>query len=315
MGVCPVTSKGHNLPTAVACAGQALEAIANDNSAHSEIIVYDSNFEATIKERHELEKLLESVDIEQNFVPFYQSKVDIRTNAIVGAEALVRFRDPTANGALKSPAYFVPYYEQTGRIVEVDFFILESACKLLRSRIDAGKPVVPISCNFSRMHFIKPGFTDRFEAVLNKYELSKELIEVEVTETMIVEDLQQYNVKNVLAELKSKGIRLSIDDFGSGYSSLGTFELVPASVVKLDRSFLLNYEDRDRQVKIMRNIVKMSEDLDFQIVCEGVETEEQNSFVDASDCDYIQGWYYSTALSEEKAEIFAREYMSNLCFS
>jgi len=303
MGVCPISAKGYNLPTAVTCAGQALEAIASDNSSNSEIAIYDSDFEATIKERHELEKLLETVDIEQNFVAYYQSKVDIRTNTIVGAEALVRFRDPTANGALKSPAYFVPYYEQTGRIIEVDFFVLECACKLLRSRLDAGKSVVPISCNFSRMHFIKPGFTDRFEAILDKYELSKELIEVEVTETLIVEDLQQYNVKHVLAELKAKGIRLSIDDFGSGYSSLGTFELVPAAVVKLDRSFLLNYEDRDRQVKIMRNIVKMSEDLDFQIVCEGVETEVDVSLMKEVRAYVAQGYFYSKPIPQQDFEL------------
>lgn len=303
MGVCAISSKGYNLPTAVACAGQALEAIANDNSSDSEIAIYDSAFESTIKARHELEKLLEAVDIEENFVTYYQSKVDIRTNAIVGAEALVRFRDPTANGAIKSPAYFVPYYEQTGRIVEVDFFVLESACKLLRSRLDEGKPVVPISCNFSRMHFVKPGFTDRFEAVLDKYGLSKDLIEVEVTETLIVEDLQQYNVKNVLTELKSKGIRLSIDDFGSGYSSLGTFELVPASVVKLDRSFLLNYEDRDRQVKIMRNIVKMSEDLDFQIVCEGVETEVDVNLMKEVRAYVAQGYFYSKPIPRQDFEL------------
>ena len=303
MGVCPISAKGYNLPNAVACANQALEAIANDNSTTSEISVYDTSFEKTLKERHELEKLLEAVSIEDNFVTYYQSKVDIRTNSIVGAEALVRFCDPTANGAIKSPAYFVPYYEQTGRITEVDFFVLESACKLLRKRLDEGKPIVPISCNFSRMHFVKPGFVQRFESVLDKYQISKDLIEVEVTETLIVDDLQQYNVRTFLNELKTNGIRLSIDDFGSGYSSLGTFELVPASVVKLDRSFLLNYEDRERQVKIMRNIVKMSEDLNFQIVCEGVETQVDVDLMNEVHAYVAQGYYYSKPIPETDFEL------------
>ena len=303
MGVCPISAKGYNLPNAVACANQALEAIANDNSTTSEISVYDASFEEMLKERHELEKLLEAVSIEDNFVTYYQSKVDVRTNSIVGAEALVRFLDPTANGAVKSPAYFVPYYEQTGRIVEVDFFVLESACKLLRKRLDEGKPIVPISCNFSRMHFVKPGFVERFESVLNKYQISKDLIEVEVTETLIVDDLQQYNVRTFLNELKTNGIRLSIDDFGSGYSSLGTFELVPASVVKLDRSFLLNYEDRERQIKIMRNIVKMSEDLDFEIVCEGVETQVDVDLMKEVHAYVAQGYYYSKPIPQEDFEL------------
>ena len=302
MGVCDVAAKSKNLHSAVACANQALESIANDNSNQSEIKVYDTSFEASIKERHEREKLLEAVDISQHFVTYYQNKVDIRTDNIVGAEALVRFKDPTANGAIKSPAFFVPYYEQTGRITEVDFFVLESVCQMLRNRLDEGKDVVPISCNFSRMNFVKPGFPARFESILAKYQISKDLVEIEVTETLIVEDFQQYNAKGILSELKERGIHLSIDDFGSGYSSLGTFELVPASVVKLDRSFLLNCDDRDRQIKIMRNIVRMSEDLGFQIVCEGVESKVDVDLMHEVHAYIAQGYFYSNPAPQQEFE-------------
>lgn len=300
LGVYPIPLNDSDLHVAVDYANQALEMIENDNS--SEIKVYDESFEAMLKERHEKEKLLESVEIEGNFVAYYQNKVDIRTNKIVGAEALVRFLDPTAGGAVKSPFYFVPYYEQTGRIVEIDFCVMESVCKMLRRRMDAGKNIVPVSCNFSRMHFAKSGFPERFESILEKYQIPKELIEVEITETLVVEELQQQVVKETLDVLREKGIHLSIDDFGAGYSSLGVFEQIPASVVKLDRAFMLNQEDRERQVKIMRGIVKLTDELGAQLVCEGVETEKDVELMNEIEAYVAQGYFYSKPVPEAEFE-------------
>lgn len=293
--------KGSNdLRVAVNYANQAVDFIRDSNE--SRIMIYDAALEEKLKERHEREKLLESVDIQKDFVAYYQAKVDIRTEKIVGAEALVRFLDPTADGAVRSPAFFVPYYEQTGRITEVDFFVLESVCRMLRRRLNEGKAVVTISCNFSRLHFIKPGFPERFEQVLEKYDISKDLIEVEITETMVVEELQQQMVKQNLEILREKGVRLSIDDFGSGYSSLGIFEQIPASVIKMDRSFLLNQEDRGRQVKIMKGIVGLARELDAQVVCEGVETDDDVILMREIGAYVAQGYRYSRPIPEEEFE-------------
>lgn len=296
MGIYFIPQVTGELRTAINYANQALEFTGNNKS--NEIKIYDDSLEALIKERHEREKLLESVDVNKDFITYYQPKVDIRSGKIVGAEALVRFLDPTEGGAVKAPGFFVPYYEQTGKITEIDFFVFESVCKMLRRRMDAGLPVVTISCNFSRMHFIKPGFPEHFMEVLDHYEISKELIEVEITETLIVEELQQHMVKKTLDILKEKGVRLSIDDFGAGYSSLGIFEQIPASVIKLDRSFLLNQEDHDRQVKIMRGIVKLTEELEAQVVCEGVETEDDVSLMNEIGAYVAQGYFYSRPVPE-----------------
>lgn len=300
LGVYPIPADDIDLHLAVDYANQALEMIGSEN-AH-EVKVYDEQVKTVVKERHEREKLLESVGLEGNFVAYYQNKVDIRTNKIIGAEALVRFLDPTAGGAVKAPGYFVPYYEQTGRIVEIDFYVMEAVCKMLRRRIDAGKQVVPISCNFSRMHFAKPGFPERFVSILEQYSIPKELIEVEITETLVVEELQQQAVKETLDVLRKMGIHLSIDDFGSGYSSLGIFEHVPASVVKLDRSFMLNQENRERQVKIMRGIVKMTDELGAQVVCEGVETEQDVALMNEIEAYVAQGYFYSKPAPEAAFE-------------
>ncbi|MBQ7918728.1 MAG: EAL domain-containing protein [Lachnospiraceae bacterium] len=297
MGIYHIPEDSSELRGAISKANQALDFAGTGKD--NDIQIYDENLEVLIKERHEREKLLEAVDINKDFVAFYQPKVDIRTNAIVGAEALVRFKDPSDGGKIKAPGYFVPYYEQTGRITEIDFFVCESVCKMLRKRMDAGLPVVTVSCNFSRMHFVKDGFVERFEALLKKYKIDKELIEVEITETLVVEELQQNKVKETIDMLKGKGIRISIDDFGAGYSSLGVFEQIPASVVKMDRAFFLNKENHSRQVKIMRGIVKLTEDLDAQIVCEGVETEDDIHLMEEIGAYVAQGYYYSKPVAED----------------
>ena len=299
-GVYFIPHHEEDLRIAVDYANQALEFI--DTKEGNYIKVYDDSLKTLLKDRHDREKLLEGVDIHKDFVAFYQPKVDIRDGRIVGAEALVRFKDPTEGGAIRAPYYFVPYYEQTGKITELDFFVFETVCKLLRRRINDGQTVVPVSCNFSRMHFMKPGFVERFEKILNKYQISKDLIEVEVTETLIMEEMDHEQVKQIFEEIKEKDIHLSIDDFGSGYSSLGVFEQIPASVVKMDRSFFLNQENPDRQVKIMRGIVTLSEELNAQVVCEGVETTKDVHLMEEIGAYVAQGYFYSKPVSEDVFE-------------
>ena len=302
MGIYEVPINERSLRKAVNCATQVMELAMKDGNHENYIAVYDQPVEAMVTERHQREKLLEAVNIAETFVTYYQHKVDIRTGKIIGAEALVRFMDPTANGAIRTPGFFIEYYEQTGRIVELDFFVMESVCQMLRKRIDEGKSIVPVSVNFSRMHFAKPGFPEKFVSILEKYQLDKDLIEVEITETLVMEELQQRTIKETLTDLKERGIRLSIDDFGSGYSSLGSFVHVPASTIKLDRSFLLNNENRDRQLKIMRGIVKMSGALDAEIVCEGVETENDLELMRKIDAFVAQGYYFSKPQPQQDFE-------------
>lgn len=300
MGACAIEKGDTDIQLALSYAIQAVDPL---KDSHSNVIsIYDDELRKKLREQHEREKLLDSVDIQKDFVAYYQAKVDIRDERVVGAEALVRFKDPTANGQVRAPGFFVPYYEQTGRITEIDFFVMESVCKMLRRRLDEGLAVVPISCNFSRTHFVKDGFPERFMSVMEKYQVPKELIEVEITETLVVEEMQQQKVKENVAILKDKGVHLSIDDFGSGYSSLGVFEQIPASVIKLDRSFLLNNENRTRQVQIMRNIVNLAKDLEAQVVCEGVETAQDTELMMEIGAYVAQGYRYCKPVPEEVFE-------------
>lgn len=301
IGMCYVPEDIEDLHVSLAYAIQAADNL--KESRKNTLQVYDENLLRNLKERHERERLLESVEIDgDHFETYYQAKVDIRNERVVGAEALIRFKDPTDNGAIRSPYFFVPYYEEVGRIMEIDFFVLECVCKLQKRRMQEGREVVPISCNFSRLHFARPDFPDRFTAVLEKYGVPKELIEVEITETLVVDEMQAQNAKETINELHRRNIRLSIDDFGSGYSSLGVFETIPASVIKLDRSFLINNENRERQVKIMSNIVKLACDLEAQIVCEGVETEKDIALMQEIGASVAQGYRYAKPVEESEFE-------------
>lgn len=300
LGICEIGQGETDIQLALSYAIQTVDPIKNSRS--NVVRVYDEEMRKKLKEQQERETLLDSVDVQKDFVAYYQAKVDIRSERVVGAEALVRFKDPSADGAIRAPGFFVPYYEQTGRIMEIDFFVMESVCQMLRKRLDQGLSVVPVSCNFSRTHFVREEFPAHIESVIEKYQIPKDLIEVEITETLVVEELQQQKVKENVEILKANGIHLSIDDFGSGYSSLGVFEQIPASVIKLDRSFLLNNENRTRQVQIMKNIVNLAKDLDAQVVCEGVETQQDTELMMEIGAYVAQGYRYCKPVPEEVFE-------------
>ncbi len=299
LGICAIEGET-DIQLALSYAIQTVDPVKNSRS--NVVRIYDDELRRQLKEKQERETLLDAANVQRDFVAYYQAKVDIRSERVVGAEALVRFKDPTADGAIRAPGFFVPYYEQTGRIMEIDFFVMESVCKMLRRRLDQGLSVVPVSCNFSRSHFVREDFPAHLEAVMEKYRIPKDLIEVEITETLVVEEMQQQKVKENVEILKKKGIHLSIDDFGSGYSSLGVFEQIPASVIKLDRSFLLNNENRTRQVHIMKNIVNLAKDLDAQVVCEGVETEQDTELMMEIGAYVAQGYRYCKPVPEEVFE-------------
>ena len=263
------------------------------DSKVSEIRIYDEALKQQIKESHEKQRELDEKSATEDFLTYYQAKVDIHTGEVVGAEALVRMKDPHDSEKVVSPGVFVPYYEQTGFITQIDFFVFEDVCRMLAERIKEGKPVVTVSVNFSRLHFIKKDFPDKVEAMLKKYNIPKDLIEVEITETLAIGQLQDEIIQETVDELERRGIRISIDDFGSGYSSLGIIEKIPAAVIKLDRSFLINHKDRNRQITLMRGIVGMATDLEAQIVCEGVETDEDIALMKIIGASVAQGYYYS----------------------
>ena len=246
----------------------------------------------------ETEMTVNMVSALQNdeFTVYYQPKVSVLSGEINGAEALVRWM--RADGTLIPPDSFIPLFEKNGFVTNVDFYVFEEVLKFLRNRLDRQQSVIPISVNFSRRHLENHEFLDKIIELMHQYQISYQLIEFELTESMFVNNTKA--VKEYLNEMRQLGLSVSIDDFGSGYSSLNILASVPANVIKLDRVFL--YENKQQNRELIKHLVKMLKNLNFSIVAEGVETAEQMEFLRNVGCDIAQGYFLSKPLPKLEFE-------------
>jgi len=220
------------------------------------------------------------------FKMYLQPKYSISTNNIVGAEALVRWINPEKG--LIIPLKFIPLFESNGFITKLDHFIWEEACKCLANWRNLGYPLIPISVNVSRKHLMDLEYISVLDYLLDKYNLDKNYLELEITET-----LEEPDVQYKLNILKQKGFKLLMDDFGSGYSSLNTLKDTVFDVVKIDREFLTNFISSIKGQRIVEHTINMTKDIGMDVVAEGVETLDQANFLHSCGCDVVQGYLYS----------------------
>lgn len=233
------------------------------------------------------------------FVAYYQPKVALASNRIVSLEALVRWKTP--EGGIVAPGDFIPLFEKNGFVTEIDLHILRLVCQRLKERLESGDPVVPIACNFSRIHLRNDLFPETVKAVVDEYGLPSDLIELELTESIVMEDLE--HAKRTCQQLKALGFRISIDDFGSGYSSLGTLQDLTIDVLKLDRTFLMSSESGERSKTILEGVVGIAEKLGVAVVVEGVETRDQASMLLGIDSSIIaQGYLFSRPVPRSQSD-------------
>jgi EAL domain-containing protein (putative c-di-GMP-specific phosphodiesterase class I) len=224
----------------------------------------------------------------------YQPKVDLRSGRMVGAEALVRWNHPE-NG-LMGPDSFIPVAEQTGLIVPLGQWVIDQACRTLRSFQELGIHDFAISVNLSLRQLRQRQFVQRVDDSLRRHGVSPGCLELEVTESLLMDRPDE--AKEVLVQLKAIGVRLSIDDFGTGYSSLSQLQAFPVDHIKIDRSFLGDVAS-DGHAVITRAIIALGHSLKLKVIAEGVETREQLAFLRDHDCDQMQGYYFSPALSQQ----------------
>ncbi len=226
----------------------------------------------------------------REFIVHFQPKVDIDGGRIVGAEALVRWKKP--DGTIIYPGEFIPVLEETKMIKDVDFYVYEEVFKHLRACIDSGKKVVPISINVPRMHFMdRTELCSRLQQLIDKYQVPPELIEIEITEDLLAKDID--GVVEIINEIRKAGIKVSIDDFGAGYSSFNVLRKVPLDVLKLDKAFLDDIDSADKEDVVISGLIDMSKRMGLKVLCEGVECAEQVDFLANAGCDMIQGYYFS----------------------
>ena len=230
------------------------------------------------------------------FHPYLQPKWNMATDQIAGAEALIRWIDEKGN--IIPPDEFIPVFERNGFIEHIDFYMLDEVCKYIRQMIDEGREVYPVSINQSRYLLYDPNYIMKVQEIMLKYRVPKGLIELEITETVFFNEKER--MLDVMRNLKEFNMNLSIDDFGSGYSSLNLLRDIPFDVLKIDRGFLDESVQSDSGKWILRKIVEMAEGLHLKVICEGVETHEQVEMLLDIGCIYAQGFLYSRPIPIEE---------------
>lgn len=232
----------------------------------------------------------------REFVIYYQPKVNFKNKTIYGAEALIRwFR----NGKLIPPMEFIPALEQEGSVTALDYYVLEEVCRFLSNRIKAGKKPVRISVNFSRKHLEEEDLIEHIVSVIDKYGVDHQYVEIELTES---EDYQDFDVLNqVVSGLKNHNIGTSMDDFGTGFSSLNMIKKIPLNVIKIDKSFIpleSEYSMKSNDTTMFNCLVDMLNKLGKEIIAEGVETPAQLQYLENAGCKIVQGYVFDKPLSE-----------------
>lgn len=259
---------------------------AQDGNTHFEI--YDSTIRDTRKRSEELAGMAEEALRTGCFQMYLQPKYELENETLAGAEALVRWEDPE-KGMI--PLYeFMPVFEKNGFIRKIDYFIFESALRLIGKWMQEGKTPVKISVNLSRSQFTEPDFFDKkFRPIFEQYRVPEELIEFEISESVLLDD--EGMLTELVKKLQKQGFGCSMDDFGSGYSSLNTLKSLPVDVVKLDRK-MFSEEEKERGKIVSKGIIQIARELHMKVVAEGVETREYVDFLKEQGCDMIQGYYF-----------------------
>lgn len=266
---------------------------------HSMLVSY-YNFEDVGRHRKEKEIEQDMYRALENgeFKVYLQPKYDLYTKKMVGAEALVRWIKE--DGSRVYPDEFIPVFERNGFIRQLDFYMLEHVCEMLRRRISEGKRCLPISVNQSRVLLNSDTYTTDVALVLNNYDTPPNLIELELTERIFSDSLDE--MAEMMSVLKKLGIKWSIDDFGTGYSSLNLLKKLPVDIIKIDKAFLDETETSNVSKIIIRKTVELTQELDKMVVCEGVETEAQADYLKEIHCDVAQGYLYAKPMPMDEFE-------------
>ncbi|MCC0655274.1 EAL domain-containing protein [Clostridioides sp. ES-S-0123-01] len=245
-----------------------------------------------------IEKEMEYALENNQFIMYLQPKYNIKSDKFCGSEALVRWQ--YTEKEFIYPSDFIPIFEKNGFITKIDMYILEQACKEIRTLFDKGILPLPISVNFSRVDFLKKDFITKIVNICDKYKIPYSLIEIEITESSMFGDTD--TLFDVSRRLQDIGFIISMDDFGSGYSSVNMLKNIPLNVIKLDRGFFIDDKNIDKSQIVIKSIVSLIKQLGIRVVAEGIETKSQVEMLREANCDIIQGYYFSKPLPVKEFE-------------
>ena len=285
------------LPVSVMCdrARMAITTIKGDY--HKRVAYYGEELRDNILHEQEMIRDLDRAISDEQFKIFLQPQMS-SDGKLLGAEALVRWFHPV-KGAIK-PNDFIPIFEKNGLVSDVDKYIWEAACKLLRKWKDEGKSELYVSVNISPKDFYFLNIYKVFVELVKKYDIDPQNLKLEITETAIVLDFKRQ--LELIARLRRNGFIVEMDDFGSGYSSLNMLKDIHVDVLKIDMAFLKKAKDEERSKKILQMIISLSKKLGMPVITEGVETAEQLEFLTEMGCDMFQGYYFAKPMPVEEFE-------------
>ncbi len=264
---------------------------------------YNKRLDQETSERVTLRSPLQKAIEQHNLELHYQPQIDARTNRVLGFEALCRWQDSELGYI--SPDRFIPVAEDTGQIVPLSEWVLETACRDNRALCMQGLSDHVVAVNISPVHFQRANFVDSIKNILRLTEHPAELLELELTETVLLNDPAR--AIDTLQQLKQLGVRLAIDDFGTGFSSLNYLKLLPINKIKIDRSFVTDIVSDPRDAAITLGIISMAHHLKLKVTVEGIETEPQRAFLTRSHCDEFQGYMFAKPMPADELAGFLRQ--------
>lgn len=291
-GLCYVRNSRMTAATAIANANLARKVAKTENIRKPLVFSDEMMDEIKYQEylNNELPKAIQNHDLKV----YYQPKINCADDSLYGAEALVRWQKP--DGTFIYPDKFIPVFEKNGNIMDVDFYVYREVFRYIRGRLDAGLPVFPISMNVSRVHFRTNRIIPYIESLLAEYKVPSELVEFELTENIYMKNFSKAD--EFINCCRNRGIQVSMDDFGSGYSSLNVISSLHIDTLKIDKIFLKNDNLSDNDKTVIGSMIAMAKRLGMKVICEGVETESQTLFLKDAQCDQIQGYYYGKPMNE-----------------
>lgn len=289
-GVYVVTDR--SLPISFMCDRAALAAKTVKGHYMKSYAFYDDKMRLSIENEQNIINEMSDALENNEFVPYYQPKYDVKTNKPVGAEALARWIHPTKG--FISPGVFIPIFEKNGFISKLDFYIWECVCKQLKEWKDSGVPLFPVSVNVSRVNLYNPNLSKIIIELTKKYDVDPKYFNIEITESVYTDD--NVMIDDITSQLRNNGFTILMDDFGSGYSSLNVLKDVQVDMLKMDMMFMFKAKYDGRAETIISSVIRMAKWLNIPVIAEGVDKAEQVEFLKSVGCDYIQGFYYSKPL-------------------
>lgn len=273
---------------------------------------YLEDFDKAVQARFQMLRDLRSALENNDLALYYQPQLDLKTGRVIGAEALIRWfkKDNSKEGGkFISPAEFIPIAEQSGLIVPIGEWVMKQACEEAKRWHNAGH-MIRIAVNVSGEQFQQSDIVSHTRKVLQETGINPHLLELEVTESAFMEDIQQ--TVRILKDLHALGVELAIDDFGTGYSSLSYLRQFPIDRLKIDQSFIRNALNNTDDAAIARTIIGLGRSLNLKIIAEGVETKEHEEFLVAEGCDEVQGYRYSRPIPDYQMKDFMARYTGDL---